>query len=475
MGLLLIAFSYFIITLCVLAFFNWIYVMTKILLKPKRGAINTTRFPLRETEIIIGCDFYSKIKSNCNDELTGLACDILDFMPHIFDDSLEGGTKFMVKYIDTQDDDNDTKKNGAHESSDKQSLGGKSRDKPVLLLLHGVPGTHEDFKHFIDEFGNEYRILVPNFPDFKFSIETNSFWHTNCERVELIRQFLLKLGVTHLKSIISHSAGSNISSVFWSHEIEITCDSLVLITPPGPAWLSPIQLYHAKRFVLTGRSPIKRNLFLAFWPDWLDQFFGVPKTLSQNTTRDDLFWITFVAVLSEFNTRLQGRLEILKQRKIPTLFVLGEKDNLLPKKKYFDLIKILGATDDHITFVDEPNVKSVRKISNDWIKVLDFKSGGHFCHIKCHSIFNQEVKQFLDQLQIKQDIRSSVIQSQDIQSQDIRLQDIHSQEKFFQDIQSQVKQSQDTRSQDIYSQENHSYDEMLQDIQSHDNNNKKSL
>lgn len=42
----------------------------------------------------------------------------------------------------------------------------QSEDEPITILaLHGAPGSHEDFKPFIEHFGSRnVRIIVPNYP-----------------------------------------------------------------------------------------------------------------------------------------------------------------------------------------------------------------------------------------------------------------------------------------------------------------------
>ena len=40
-----------------------------------------------------------------------------------------------------------------------------TRNSPVVLCLHGAPGSHRDFKHFIRHLQQTgHRVVVPNFP-----------------------------------------------------------------------------------------------------------------------------------------------------------------------------------------------------------------------------------------------------------------------------------------------------------------------
>lgn len=40
---------------------------------------------------------------------------------------------------------------------------------PVILCLHGAPGSHKDFAHYIKHLqGSGHRVIVPNFPSKQF-------------------------------------------------------------------------------------------------------------------------------------------------------------------------------------------------------------------------------------------------------------------------------------------------------------------
>ena len=52
--------------------------------------------------------------------------------------------------------------------------------------------------HFqgVRHFGHEYRLLVPQLPDFDFSRTSGHFWHSNEERAALVTAFAAALGVS---------------------------------------------------------------------------------------------------------------------------------------------------------------------------------------------------------------------------------------------------------------------------------------
>lgn len=60
--------------------------------------------------------------------------------------------------------------------ADTLDLCHNSEKPPITILaLHGAPGSHEDFKPFIEHFGSKnVRIIVPNYPGkLILIVETN--------------------------------------------------------------------------------------------------------------------------------------------------------------------------------------------------------------------------------------------------------------------------------------------------------------
>ncbi len=145
----------------------------------------------------------------------------------------------------------------------------------------------------------------------------------------------------------------------------------------------------------------KRYLFLIFWPDWLSILCGVPKTIIKNTSKDDWFLMTFVVSLSGFEINLKNRLEFLAQKQIPTLFVMGEKDGLFSKDKFFNTLEIIGGNrEECFTNIDIDGEYESRAVTKDWIRVLNFRFGGHFCFKKCSKVFHKEFSLFFESLRL---------------------------------------------------------------------------
>jgi pimeloyl-ACP methyl ester carboxylesterase len=84
----------------------------------------------------------------------------------------------------------------------------RNNSKPVIVGLHGVPGSHKDFSQLIKYFDSKnYRVIVPNFPGFELTRETQSYWHSAEEKAQLVRDLLTSIGVKEVDALVCHSGG----------------------------------------------------------------------------------------------------------------------------------------------------------------------------------------------------------------------------------------------------------------------------
>lgn len=276
------------LTLAFVAFAVRFYYATRASKKRRFVTDDTFEFQERSITFTTCKDLYRKLKR----EPPPFA-----FLPHLFQNCPEEGIEVQVEYIDTSPED---------------------KTKPLLVALHGVPGSYMDFAKFAQYFTSSYRVVAPNFPDFSLTCAQEAFWHSNIERTHFVLDFLAALNISDIDCLVCHSAANTIASSLWSEPTSLSIKSLVLITPPSPKWLNRYQLPYAQRLVRVGSSKMQRNLFKTLWPDFMSKYVGVPTTITENTDKDGMLWMTFAAVLSNFEC-LHERLEILKQKQIPTV------------------------------------------------------------------------------------------------------------------------------------------------------------
>lgn len=112
-----------------------------------------------------------------------------------------------------------------------------------------------------------------------------------------------------------------------------------------------------------------------------------------------------MAANSGFDT-LEKRLKYLKENKIPTLYLITERDNILEKKYFFDAINIINDHKNNSYNYDifdgnKTDVKLVSNYENDAniLQVVNIRPAGHFAFIKFSNIFNPYVEKLINSTQ----------------------------------------------------------------------------
>jgi hypothetical protein len=126
-------------------------------------------FAVRTTEVLFGREVYARLRRKDHP----FQRDVTDLWKSV----PEEGVRHVISYVDTAPED---------------------ATKRTLLLLHGMPGGIIDWEPFVRHFGREYRLLVPQLPDFHFSRTSGHFWHSNEERAALVTAFAAALGVSRV-------------------------------------------------------------------------------------------------------------------------------------------------------------------------------------------------------------------------------------------------------------------------------------
>ncbi|CAG2177784.1 unnamed protein product, partial [Oppiella nova] len=290
-------------------------------------------FAVRTTEVLFGREVYARLRRKDHP----FQRDVKDLWKSV----PEEGVRHVISYVDTAPDD---------------------ATKRTLLLLHGMPGGIIDWEPFVRHFGREYRLLVPQLPDFHFSRTSGHFWHSNEERAALVTAFAAALGVNRVNALVCHSGGNPVAlALIEARELDV--GSLVMITPPGFQWISSAQRQQGVRMCRTASSRFRRLLFLFLFTDYVMRLFGVRETLVRNTTRDQFFGMTFLAVFSFDERVFRRRYQALKDRKLPVLFVMAEKDGLFPQWKFLKTLEWMGVAEDDrrvFTEVDANGKRSPR-------------------------------------------------------------------------------------------------------------------
>ena len=77
---------------------------------------------------------------------------------------------------------------------------------------------------------------------------------------------------------------------------------------------------------------------------------------------------------------LHRRIEVLKNKRLPTLMVYGELDKLIHKENSERLYRRFGAELEDVVVYGEDGALERNSQRNNWIKVMNFRFGGHFAY-----------------------------------------------------------------------------------------------
>ncbi|MFI6291828.1 alpha/beta fold hydrolase [Nonomuraea sp. NPDC050790] len=69
-------------------------------------------------------------------------------------------------------------------------------DAPVLLLLHGFPSGSHQFRRLIDELGDRYRLIAPDYPGFGHTQAPEDFTYSFDRLADITEGFVRELGLT---------------------------------------------------------------------------------------------------------------------------------------------------------------------------------------------------------------------------------------------------------------------------------------
>ncbi len=109
----------------------------------------------------------------------------------------------------------------------------------------------------------------------------------------------------------------------------------------------------------------------------------------------DEFLLTVTLPLFAESEKLHQRLQELKNKKIPTLVVYGEKDKLVLKNNFNKLLQDLGVNQLDLNYFSADGTIEKTITNEDWIKVLIFRNGGHLAYAKYSDIVNNQINQLL--------------------------------------------------------------------------------
>lgn len=349
----------------------------------KTGAVKQTLDPRGEKHI--------KIKA-----CAGIYTRLAKSQPKLFASTTNNeGIDFVVRYYDSA------------ERLSQEDL----QDAPTVCLLHGAPGTYEDFASLIDYLTTRnVRVIAPNFPTYSTTLD-HGFRHSPPERADYLSEFFKAINLERIDLLIGHS--SAIYTIFevlnQSHEnlIPVQIRSLGLFSTPSynlPPNLvpTPLRLFMLHMF----DYPLFRPVIMTF-AQTIAKFQGIRNRVDKD--RLDSLLIGASAIGYSFSDNMAERLKLVIKSKIPTFVLIGCNDKIIPMENFEQLKRDLGiVSDDQVRhYGDDGQLSQDVKDRNELVNVCQFSTGGHYAFQRFTHQVNSEVYNFLTGTVLKPSVEST--------------------------------------------------------------------
>lgn len=158
------------------------------------------------------------------------------------------------------------------------------KNVPVIVALHGHPGSHQDFKEVIQYFSlRNCRVIVPNFPGYEYTKWNLGFWHSAEERAQFVRDLLKILGLKKIDLLLCHSSALYPASFLWSEDVNENKDfkvkSVAMLNPPNWKYLNQLQVFLANFFamIISYSDFGRKYLIKSLNPKFFMPIFGAKK------------------------------------------------------------------------------------------------------------------------------------------------------------------------------------------------------
>lgn len=289
----------------------------------------------------------------------------------------KGGHPMSIDYIDTKPDVD------VNDNSIK-----------TILILHSTPGSYYDFFRFIATFGEEYRIIIPNFPTFSYTMKTGCFWHSSEEKSEFVFDFLKQLNISQIDCLIAHSMAAYTASYLWIYANSnnyLKLKSVCLLSPMGKFSFTKKERLRLSLITNMSRSLSLRNLLP-------QKILHPDKVPAQNLfyNYELSTWRSVTLKLSNYENYMK-RLRQLSIMKLPTLFTFSSNDKICSEDIFHQQIFELNATNEDFDIYEQYENILIQSSSNkSWIRVVDFQSAGHYMFNTHSEVIHSYIAELLD-------------------------------------------------------------------------------
>ena len=268
---------------------------------------------------------------------------------------------------------------------------------PTILAAHGAPGTYNDYSELIEKLsGKGYRVIAPNLPDMKLTDETRTFYHSPEERYELLSDFLAAINVSNLDLAFMHSGATYAVTKLWNDTPGFV-KSLVWINPTGhrrPRSMRPV--WFADSVATVNMFPLGRQLYrnLGF------VFSKITKVRAQSPEDLDNAALSCLTLYTVFrgDNRLPDYVAKVAETKTPFSFFYSDRDKLVEKEIFQELVQMLGATPQNVNIASQGAIVKAAEKELDWLRIFNMQDGGHYAFRHNFALLDQEITRLVEKV-----------------------------------------------------------------------------
>ena len=203
----------------------------------------------------------------------------------------------------------------------------------VLLLLHGLMGALSNWEMVIEEFKNDYRIIIPMLPIYDLPLLTTGV-KTLAKHVH---RFVMNMGLTDI-TVLGNSLGGHVGLIYCINHQQ-----------------------YVKRLVLTGSSGLYENAFGGSFPrresydfvkEKVEYTFYDPKTATKELV-DDVFQTIndrnrVIRILAMAKSAIRHNMgKDLHKIHIPVALIWGRNDRITPPEVAIEFKNLLPNSELH--------------------------------------------------------------------------------------------------------------------------------
>ncbi|CAL1276088.1 unnamed protein product [Larinioides sclopetarius] len=233
---------------------------------------------------------------------------------------------------------------------------------PVIVAIHGAPGSYRDFIALSSYFEQKARVIVPTFPGFKsgciilsanyFSVyKPGIFRFSDEEKAQLTKDFLAAISVSQVDALIIHSSGiyPGLHLCLDNNLVK----SLIMLNPGTYSYdmKSIKNIKFLRRLVAACEIPILMKTLEYLGPILLK--------LGKVPVRTDNFLDPLLSATTMVHSNIpeaKAKFLHLSQKNFPMLYAFSKDDKLIGSKCCYELAHLLGVSNAEIYAYDENGI-----------------------------------------------------------------------------------------------------------------------